>query len=52
MSIGNRHYAEFLASDETAAAYVEPEPLPAPTPEEKLANAGLTIDELKDLLGI
>ena len=28
------------------------EPLPELTPQEKLANAGLTVDELKTLLGI
>ena len=48
----NRHYAEFLASGETAAAYVEPPAPPEPTAEEKLAASGLTVDELKGLLGI
>ena len=48
----NRHYAEFLASGETAAAYVEPLAPPEPTAEEKLAASGLTVDELKGLLGI
>lgn len=48
----NRHYAKFLASDETAAAYVEPPAPPEPTAEEKLAAAGLTVDELKGLLGL
>ena len=48
----NRHYAEYLASGATAAAYVEPAAPPEPTPEEKLAASGLTVDELKDLLGI
>ena len=48
----NRHYAEFLASGETAAAYVEPPVPPEPTAEEKLAASGLTVDELKGLLGI
>lgn len=48
----NRDYAEFLSSGATAAEYVEPEP-PAPlTPAEKLAAAGLTVDELKELLGL
>ena len=49
---GNRDYAEFLASGATASAYVappEPEPL---TAQQKLENAGLTVDELKTLLGI
>ena len=49
---GNTDYAEFLASGETAAAYVEPPAPPEPTPEEKLARSGLTVNELKDLLGI
>jgi hypothetical protein len=31
---------------------VAPEPLPEPTPQEKLANAGLSVDELKELLGL
>ena len=48
----NPYYAEFLSAGATAAAYVAPpEPL-EPTPEEKLARSGLTIDELKELLGI
>ena len=48
----NRDYAEFLASDATAAPYVTPEP-PAPlTPEQKLERSGLTVDELKGLLGL
>ena len=48
----NRDYAEFLASGAEAAPYVappEPEPL---TAQQKLENAGLTVDELKTLLGI
>ena len=49
---GNRHYAEFLASGATAGAYVAP-PAPEPlTAQQKLENAGLTVDELKTLLGI
>ena len=48
----NRDYAEFLASGATAAAYVEPPAPPEPTPEEKLARSGLTVDELKELLGL
>lgn len=31
---------------------VEPEPPKELTPQEKLANAGLTVDELKSLLGL
>ena len=30
----------------------QPEPVPELTPAEKLANAGLSIDELKGLLGL
>lgn len=48
----NRHYAEFLRSGATASPYVappEPEPL---TAQQKLENSGLTVDELKELLGI
>jgi hypothetical protein len=48
----NRDYAEFLSSGATAAEYVEPEPPAPPTPAEKLAAAGLTVDELKELLGL
>lgn len=48
----NRDYAEFLATGASAADYVEP-PASAPqTPEEKLAASGLTVDELKGLLGL
>jgi len=48
----NRDYAEFLSSGATAAPYVAPEP-PAPlTPEQKLEQSGLTVDELKGLLGL
>ena len=52
---GNRDYAEFLSSKSTAAAYVEPPAPPEPAPitaEEKLARSGLTVAELKDLLGL
>ena len=49
---GNRDYAEFLSSGATAAPYVAPPAPPEPTAKEKLANAGLTVDELKDLLGL
>ena len=30
----------------------EPEPVPEPTAAEKLAASGLTVDELKELLGL
>ena len=49
---GNRDYAEFLSTGATAEAYVAP-PEPAPlTAEEKLERSGLTVDELKELLGL
>jgi hypothetical protein len=49
---GNRDYAEFVSTKATASAYVAPsEPTPL-TAEQKLANSGLTVDELKDLLGL
>jgi hypothetical protein len=53
-SEGNRNYAEFLASGETAADYVEsPAPVDARTNEQKLEDAtGLTVAELKAVLGI
>jgi hypothetical protein len=49
---GNRDYDEFLSSGATAEEYVAPEPPAPPTPAEKLAAAGLTVDELKELLGL
>ena len=30
----------------------QPEPVPEPTPEQKLAAAGLTVNELRQLLGL
>ena len=49
---GNSDYAEFVSSEATAADYVaEPDP-PELTAAEKLANAGLTVDELKTLLDL
>jgi hypothetical protein len=54
----NRDYREYL---EWVDAGNEPEPAPAPpapaapvelTPAEKLAAAGLTVDELRELLGL
>ena len=47
----NRDYAEYLASGETAAAYVAPPAPPEPTTEEKvnrlLSDYGLTRDEMR-----
>lgn len=51
----NRDYAEYRAWVEEGNM---PEPAPViepsapPTPEEKLAASGLTVDELKSLLGL
>lgn len=50
----NRHYAEYLASGETAAPYVEP-PVQQDlrTDAEKLEQAtGLTVAEIKAVLGV
>ena len=47
---GNRDYAEFLASGETAADYVAPPTPPEPTLQEKLAAAGLSAADLVALL--
>ena len=45
-------YLKWLEEGNTPDPYV-PLPEPAPiTPQEKLANAGLTVDELKTLLGL
>ena len=41
--------AEEIAEIQSQA---QAEPMYEPTPEEKLATAGLTLDELKQLLGI
>jgi hypothetical protein len=43
-----------LTAEEIAEIESRPEPEPAPelTPAEKLAASGLTVDELKTLLGI
>ena len=49
---GNRDYAEFLASGAEVAEYAAPPAPPAPTAEEKLAASGLTVDELRGLLGL
>lgn len=49
---GNRDYAEFLSSGAVATAYVEPPAPKPPTPAEKLEASGLTVDELKSLLGL
>lgn len=52
-------FLAWLADGNTPNPYVPPpepaDPLPEPvelTPQEKLANAGLSVDELKTLLGL
>ena len=50
----NTDYAQYLIWAETntpTPADIIPEPTP-PTAAEKLASAGLSVDELKELLGI
>ena len=48
----NRDYAEFLSSGATAADYVAPPAPSEPTAADKLAAAGLTVEELKSLLDL
>lgn len=45
-------YLAWLEEGNTPEPYVAPEPPAPPTPEEKLAASGLTVDELKQLLGL
>ena len=51
---GNRDYAEFLASGETAAVYIaQPVQADLRTDEEKLEQAtGLTVAQIKAVLGL
>lgn len=49
---GSPGWNEYVSSGTTAAPYVAPPAPPEPTPEEKLARSGLTVDELKGLLGL
>lgn len=52
----NRDYREYLdwvaSGNEPLPAPEPPEPPAAPTPEQKLAAAGLTVAELKQLLEV
>jgi hypothetical protein len=45
-------YLEWVAAGNTPEPAPEPEPVPELTPAEKLAASGLTVSELKELLGI
>ena len=45
-------YLAWLEAGNTPEPAPEPQPVPELTPAEKLANAGLTIEELKGLLGL
>ena len=45
-------YLEWLEAGNTPERYVAPSASSVLTPEEKLAASGLTIDELKQLLGL
>lgn len=48
----NQEYLAWLAEGNTPNPYIPPPPPPELTPAEKLAAAGLTVDDLKSLLGI
>ena len=45
-------YLAWLKAGNTPEPAPEPEPVPELTPAEKLAASGLTVEELKELLGI
>jgi hypothetical protein len=45
-------YLEWVAAGNTSEPAPEPEPTPEPTPQQKLEAAGLTVEELKELLGL
>ena len=45
-------YLAWLEAGNTPEPAPEPEPVPEPTAAEKLAASGLTVEELKELLGL
>jgi len=45
-------YLTWLAAGNTPEPAPKPEPVPELTPAEKLAASGLTVEELKQLLGL
>ena len=49
---GNRDYAEFKVSKARAVAYKAPPAPKPPTPAERLEASGLSVAELKELLGL
>jgi hypothetical protein len=53
--LANQDYVEYLdwlEAGNTPEPAPEPEPIPEPTPAEKLAAAGLTVEDLKKLLNL
>lgn len=51
-NIDYQAYLAWVAEGNEAQPYVAPEPPAPPTPAEKLAASGLSVDELKELLGL
>jgi len=52
---GNTDYQQYLLWLEEGNTPLPPDPIPEPeplTPQQKLEAAGLTVEELKDLLGL
>lgn len=47
-----QQYLQWLEEGNTPEPYIEPPAPPELTPAEKLQSSGLTIEELKDLLGL